>query len=53
MVMIVTLSIEKTLSSFVRTKPRGSDIITKPLALRMSLCVCSGIYFVVMNYIPL
>ncbi len=28
----------KTLTSFVRTKPRGSVVITKPLALRMSLC---------------
>ncbi len=27
----------KTLTSFVRTKPRGSVVITKPLALRMSL----------------
>ncbi len=88
----------KTLTSFVRTKPRGSVVITKPLALRMSLCahkvswlyymdlyhlimlyeslcftkgtvnsyyslcknklnttchVCSGIYFVVINYNPL
>ncbi len=28
----------KTLTSFVMTKPRGSVVITKPLALRMSLC---------------
>ncbi len=34
---ICTLNRE-TLTSFVRTKPRGSVVITKPLALRMSLC---------------
>ncbi len=28
----------KSLSCFVRTKPSGSVVITKPLALRMSLC---------------
>ncbi len=27
-----------TPTCFVRTKPRGSVVITKPLALRMSLC---------------
>ncbi len=37
----------KTLTSFVRTKPRGSVVITKPLALRMSLCAlkASWLYY--------
>ncbi len=34
---VLTLN-RKTLTSFVMTKPRGSVVITKPLALWMSLC---------------
>ena len=39
----------KTLTSFVRTKPRGSVVITKPLAVQMSLCACKAIWFYYMD----
>ena len=41
MLIVRTLN-RKTLTSFVRTKPRGSVVFTKPLALRMSLCACKA-----------
>ena len=42
----------KTLTCFVRTKPRSSVVITKPLASRMSLraCKASWLYYVTLYY---
>ena len=42
----------KTLTSFVRTKPRGSVVITKPLVLRMSLCArkASWLHYMVLYH---
>ena len=41
----------KTLTSSVRTKPRGSVVITKPRALQMSLCACKASWLYTWLYI--
>ncbi len=43
----------KSLTCFVRTKPRGSVVITKPLTSQRLLCARKATYFVVINCIPL
>ncbi len=42
----------KTLTPFVRTKPRGSVVITKPLALRIPLCYrkASWLYYMALYH---
>ncbi len=38
--LVVSTLIRKSPTCFVRTKPRGSVVITKPLVLRRSSCAC-------------
>ncbi len=42
----------KSLTCFVRTKPRGSVVNTKPLASQMSLCArkASWLYYMTLDY---